>query len=114
MAFSAQCLVEAAIWSLLKTQHFSVDGIDKFLNMVRGSVFLMYSTADIALTAYTRFVLIFTSLLILAPLTAEPLVGMVYARDNVMYDFQVSTFVAGVPLASLLKTVRPCLLVRKA
>lgn len=94
LAYSAQCISEALLWPLLKTQPFSLEGIDKYLNIVRGSITLMFSTSDIALTAYSRFVLVLTSILILTPLTAAPLIGLVYGRDDVRWNFQ-SNYVRG-------------------
>lgn len=94
MAYGAKCVTESAIWPLLSKQCFSIDQVDTYLSAARGSVPSTVMSWRMVSTRSTALVLILSAITTLTPLVAAPLVGIVFARGDVLMDFQSNYTVA--------------------
>jgi hypothetical protein len=81
MTYAAHGLAESALWPLLSVKHMSIDQIEAYLSMARGSLPMHRSTIGLfTRTAHTTIIMLVAVLVALTPLFSGPLVGKVYAR----------------------------------
>lgn len=79
-SYLAHSLSESAIWPLMISQRFSLDRMDDYLALSRGSMAAIPSVMKTAKNRNTWFVLLVITLATLCPLASTPLVGYVYEQ----------------------------------
>ena len=95
LVYFARQVSASAIWPLLRKQKFNVDQVETYLSAIRGSIMDIPASMLLINTASTALILIITTTVSLVPLTAAPIVGNVYNRENQTWMFESAYRVGG-------------------
>ena len=95
LVYVAQKVSEPTVWPLLRQKRFNIEQLETYLSAVRGSVMSLPASILFIRTASMGLILLVTAVVSLTPLSAAPLVGNVYDRENKTWAFNSNYTLGG-------------------
>ncbi|KAL2174875.1 uncharacterized protein P884DRAFT_313858 [Thermothelomyces heterothallicus CBS 202.75] len=106
LAYAALGLCEATVWPLLKIQSFTINGLNAYLSVTRGSVMLAPRAVMSVRSSAAGFVLACALFVTLLPFAAPPLIGYAYSPTSQAVELE-SNYTSGGGISELYAQTNP-------
>ncbi|AEO59756.1 hypothetical protein MYCTH_2308276 [Thermothelomyces thermophilus ATCC 42464] len=106
LAYAALGLCEATVWPLLKIQSFTINGLNAYLSVTRGSVMLAPRAVMSVRSTAAGFVLACALVVTLLPFAAPPLIGHAYSPTYQAVELE-SNYTSGGGISELYAQTNP-------
>ncbi|KAL2168030.1 hypothetical protein VTG60DRAFT_506 [Thermothelomyces hinnuleus] len=106
LAYAALGLCEATVWPLLKIQSFTINGLNAYLSVTRGSLILAPRAVMSVRSTAAGFVLACALVVTLLPFAAPPLIGHAYSPTPQAVELE-SNYTLGGGISELYAQTNP-------